>query len=68
MTVLEGYLTKPELAAQLRKSPRTLDRLERLRIGPPRTKIGRLILYRRESVQAWLADQEQENKRSRKPR
>lgn len=65
MSVLEGYISKPELAAQLQKSTRTLDRLERQRIGPPRTKIGRLILYRVESVRDWLATKEQSHKRTR---
>ena len=65
MSVLEGYITKPDLAAQLQKSTRTLDRLERQRLGPPRTKIGRLILYRVDSVRDWLASQEQNHKRTR---
>jgi len=59
MSVLEGYVTKSELAQQLRKSTRTLDRLERQRVGPPRTKIGRSILYRLDSVREWLEAQEQ---------
>ena len=58
MSVLEGYLTKPELAKELNKSIRTLDRLERQRIGPPRTRIGRSILYRLEGVREWLQSQE----------
>jgi predicted DNA-binding transcriptional regulator AlpA len=65
MSVLEGYISKPELAAQLQKSTRTLDRLERQRIGPPRTKVGRLILYRVDSVRDWLASQEQGRRRTR---
>jgi len=66
MGVLEGYVTKPELAQQLRKSTRTLDRLERQRVGPPRTKIGRSILYRIESVREWLQAQER-RRRLKKP-
>jgi hypothetical protein len=58
-TVLDGYLTKPQLAQQLRQSPRTLDRWETLRIGPPRILIGRTVLFRREAVLAWLEAREQ---------
>jgi hypothetical protein len=58
-TVLDGYLTKTRLANELETSPRTLDRWETLRIGPPRIVIGRTILYRRESVRAWLQSREQ---------
>jgi hypothetical protein len=57
--ILEEFLTKEELAAELQRNPRTLDRWNVLRIGPPRTLVGRAILYRRASVQKWLAAQEQ---------
>jgi hypothetical protein len=56
--ILEDFLTKEELAAELHRNPRTLDRWEVLGIGPPRTFVGRKILYRRMSVQKWLAAQE----------
>jgi hypothetical protein len=56
--ILEDFLTRDELAAELRRSPRTLDRWEVLGIGPPRTIIGRTVLYRRTSTQRWLAAQE----------
>jgi phage terminase Nu1 subunit (DNA packaging protein) len=59
MSVLDGYVDKPELAAQLQKSTRTLDRWDRLGIGPAKTKVGRLTLYRVDSVKDWLASQEQ---------
>ena len=57
--LLSEYLTKEELAAELRRNVRTLDRWAALDVGPPRTRIGRMILYRRTSVQKWLAEQEQ---------
>jgi helix-turn-helix protein len=57
--ILSEFLTKEELAAELRRNVRTLDRWAALGIGPPRTCIGRTILYRRASVQKWLAAQEQ---------
>jgi hypothetical protein len=56
--VLSGFLTKEELAAELRRNPRTLDRWEVLGMGPPRTLVGRQVLYRRSSLLKWLAAQE----------
>jgi hypothetical protein len=56
--LLSEFLTKEELAAELRRNPRTLDRWDVLGIGPPRTCVGREVLYRRTSVQKWLAAQE----------
>ena len=57
--ILSEFLTKEELAAELRRNPRTLDRWDALGVGPPRTRVGRQVLYRRASVQKWLAAQEQ---------
>ena len=57
--LLSEFLTKEELAAELRRSPRTLDRWERLGEGPPITKLGRRVLYRRSSLQVWLRAREQ---------
>ena len=57
--ILSEFLTTEELAAELRRNPRTLDRWEALGMGPPRTHVGRRVLYRRASVQKWLAAQEQ---------
>ncbi len=56
--MLSDFLTKEELASELRRNPRTLDRWEVLGMGPPRTLVGRKVLYRRTSVQKWLAAQE----------
>ena len=56
--ILEEYQTKKELADEFDKTPRTLDRWDALGVGPPRTCIGRTVLYRRASVQKWLAAQE----------
>ena len=58
--LLAGYFTKEELATQLPVNPRTLDRWHQLGEGPPRTCIGRRVLYRRTSVEAWLASREQQ--------
>ena len=55
---LSEFLTTVELAAELGRNPRTLDRWDVLGMGPPRTRVGRTVLYRRTSVQKWLAAQE----------
>ena len=49
--ILSEFLTKEELAVELRRNPRTLDRWDALGMGPPRTHVGRKVLYRRASVQ-----------------
>lgn len=59
-SVLDGYLTREELAEELGKTPRTLDRWASLRVGPPRSKIGRTVVYRVAAVQSWLIQQEDE--------
>ncbi len=56
--LLDDYLTKTQLAEELHRHPRTIDRWARLRAGPPETVIGRQRLYKRTSVEKWLADLE----------
>lgn len=56
--ILSEFFTKQELAAELGRNPRTVDRWDALGTGPPRTHIGRKVLYRRASVQKWLTAQE----------
>jgi hypothetical protein len=58
--ILSEFLTKKELATELRRNPRTLDRWDALGLGPPRTHVGRQVLYRRASVERWLAAHEQQ--------
>jgi hypothetical protein len=57
--LLADFLTLKETAEALKVCARTLDRWRKLNDGPPITKLGRRILYRRASVQKWLATQEQ---------
>jgi hypothetical protein len=58
--ILSDFLTKQELATELDRETRTLDRWDALGIGPPRTRVGRKVLYRRASVRRWLAAQERD--------
>jgi helix-turn-helix protein len=59
MSILAGYLTEPELAAQLKKSRRALQDWRQRRVGPPWTQLGNTILYSEASVRAWLKTLEQ---------
>jgi predicted DNA-binding transcriptional regulator AlpA len=59
--LLDDYLTIEQLAAELDIAVITLKRWGALRQGPPVTKIGRRVLYRRSAVQAWLLRQEQKS-------
>ena len=61
-SVLDGCISEAELARQLHRSVRTLQRLAARRLGPPRTKIGRVIYYHVEHVRDWLLQQEQPRK------
>ena len=57
-------MTPTEAAKLLGVSTRTLSRWHALRVGPARCKIGRKVLYRREAVNAWLAQNETRPTRS----
>jgi hypothetical protein len=57
--VLADFMNTDELAADLDVTPLTLVRWRLQKTGPAVTRLGRRILYRRSSVQAWLAAQEQ---------
>jgi len=52
--ILSEYLTKQELAAQLNRSIRSVDRWALTGDGPPFVRIGRRTLYRRAAVVEWL--------------
>ena len=53
-SILSEYLTKAELAAQLRRSTRSVDRWALTGYGPPHIRIGRRSLYRRAALVEWL--------------
>jgi hypothetical protein len=62
-TILSDYFIEDELAAALGVTTRTLRRWHALGEGPPRTKIGCRIYYRRSSVERWLASRESAGRR-----
>ena len=62
--ILAQYMSRRECAAELGVSPRTLDRWNAARFGPPRTKLGGRWVYKRASVRAWLESHEQPQPRS----
>jgi hypothetical protein len=57
-SLLNEAYTEKELAAQLRKSERALQRMRKLRIGPPFFFVGKTPYYRIEAAQAWLRSSE----------
>ncbi len=63
--LLDGYLSKAEVARQLGMSPRTLDRWAATRIGPPRVHVGHKIFYREAAVRRWLGEREERRRRRR---
>ena len=52
--LLGDYLPEQQLAVELKRNPRTLQRWRKLGIGPPVTMIGELPYYNIESTRAWL--------------
>lgn len=58
--LFSDYLTLAEMAHELGVSERTLTRWHSLRVGPPRTIIGRKILYHAPAARAWMAAQTEE--------
>ena len=54
--VLDEHLTERQLAAEFKKSPRTLQRWRRLGEGPAYIQLGRRVLYRRAAVIKWLEE------------
>ena len=56
--LLTDFLPRREAAAELEVCERTLDRWQKLGAGPPVTRVGRDVFYRRSSSLSWLAAQE----------
>lgn len=58
MSIRDLYNSKVEQARELNVSTRTLDRWWAERRGPPRTKIGKQVMYRKDSTAKWLLSKE----------
>ena len=65
-SILSEYLTKEELAAELHRSIRSVDRWALTGDGPPFIRIGRRSLYRRAAVVEWLRGLENDPGSSRR--
>lgn len=57
-SLLDGWMSRAELAEELGVCVDTLMRWERRRYGPKCVKAGRKALYKRSTVLAWLEAQE----------
>jgi transcriptional regulator with XRE-family HTH domain len=58
LSLLADLMSREQLAQELGLTADTLSRWEARRIGPPCTRIGRKVMYRRASVEVWLGAQE----------
>lgn len=59
LDLLAGWISREDLAAQLGFTPDTLARWAARHEGPPCTRIGRRVLYRRAAVLDWIRTLEQ---------
>jgi predicted DNA-binding transcriptional regulator AlpA len=53
-TILADYVTREELAEELKVTTRTLDKWHVQRRGPSKIKLGSRVYYKRQTVLAWL--------------
>lgn len=56
--LLNGWLTRAEVAAEIGVSIDTLQRWESARVGPPSVRLGRKVLYRADAFREWLVSRE----------
>jgi hypothetical protein len=56
--LLDSYFSEKELAAQINKSVRTLQRWRDKKTGPPWTAIGETIFYSKKRAFDWIKSQE----------
>jgi hypothetical protein len=56
--LLDGWLTRAQVAAEIGVSVDTLARWETRRIGPPCVRVGRKVLYRAQAFRDWLVASE----------
>lgn len=67
-TLLGGWLSRAQVAAEIGVSVDTLQRWETRRIGPPCVRIGRKVLYRAEAFREWLISRERGPLATKTPR
>lgn len=65
INLLADYLPRAEVAKQLDRTERTLERWERQRTGPPITRVGKEPYYFIPSLKEWLRSCEQKMVRER---
>jgi hypothetical protein len=66
--LLQDYHTEESLAREIGVTIRTLRRWRKERQGPPITHVGRKVVYSIEGLRRWLAANEQQMPRARRPR
>jgi hypothetical protein len=56
--LLDGWLSRSQVAQEISVSIDTLARWETRRIGPPCIRIGRKVFYRADAFREWLISRE----------
>lgn len=64
--LLRDFISEEQLAAELGKVRRTVQRWRQIRFGPPHLKIGKRVMYSKDSVLRWLHSLEQGATRQRR--
>jgi hypothetical protein len=67
-SLLRDYHTEESLAREIGVTIRTLRRWRKERQGPPITHVGRKVVYSHEGLRRWLAANEREMPRAKRPR
>jgi excisionase family DNA binding protein len=62
--ILEGYVDLGPLAAELGRTPRTIMRWTEKPNGLPFVRLGRRIMFKRESVRNWISAREHRPRRT----
>lgn len=57
-TLLQDYLTRDQVASELRVATRTVARWQNQPNGIPYIEMGGRILYRRQSILSWIESRE----------
>jgi predicted DNA-binding transcriptional regulator AlpA len=57
--ILDGYLDAKQLATELHVHLVTIWKWRQRREGPPAVRVGKRLMYRRASVEKWLASREE---------